>query len=84
MFNMIEQYQCLSGGRSKLASVRLHNYWNKVCEDEKRSRLRNEQLLHEFDNLQTKAREIQKRIAELSAVKVCIDPSLSLSCIICL
>jgi len=51
--------------------MRLHNYWNKVCEDEKRSRLRNEQLLREFDDLETKARELEQRIAEVSAVKVC-------------
>lgn len=56
--------------RSKLASVRLHNYWNKICEDEKRSRQRNEQLLREFDDLETKAHEIDQRIARLSAVKV--------------
>jgi len=57
--------------RSKLASVRLQNYWNKVCEDEKRSRLRNEQLLREFDDLEIKAKELGERITEFSAVKVC-------------
>jgi len=62
---------CSSGCRSKLASVRLQNYWNKVCEDEKRSRHRNEQLLHEFDDLETRARELEEQIAQLAAVKVC-------------
>ena len=57
--------------RSKIVSVRLHNYWNKVCEDEKRSRLRNEQLLQEFDQLEMKARELEQRIAKLAAVNVC-------------
>jgi len=51
--------------------VRLHNHWNKVCEDEKRSRLRNEQLLREFDDLEMRARELEEKIAELTAVKVC-------------
>lgn len=44
-----------------------------MCEDEKRSRLRNEQLLREFDDLEMKARDLGERIAELSAVKVCVD-----------
>jgi len=62
---------CYSNFRSKLASVRLHNYWNKICEDEKWSRLRNEQLLHEFDNLEMRARELEERLSELSTVNVC-------------
>jgi len=44
-----------------------------VCEDERRSRLRNEQLLREFDDLEVKARELGERTAEVSAVKVCVD-----------
>jgi len=59
--------------RSKLTYVRLQNYWNKVCEDERRSRLRNEQLLREFDHLERKARELGERTAELAAVNVCVD-----------
>jgi len=59
--------------RSKLASVRLQDYWNKVCEDEKRSRLRNEQLLREFDDLEMKAKQLGERIAELTAVNVCVE-----------
>jgi len=68
---------CSCGCRSKLAAVRLQNYWNKVCDDEKRSRLRNEQLLHEFDELETRARELEENIAQLTAVKVC-----TVSCLI--
>jgi len=50
----------------------VHDYWKKVCEDEQRSRQRNEQLIREFDKLEMKARELEDKIAELSAAQVCV------------
>ncbi|WAR19563.1 hypothetical protein MAR_001401 [Mya arenaria] len=38
--------------KSKLRAVKLQSYWKRICEDEKRSRARNAQLLRDMDRME--------------------------------
>ena len=56
--------------RARLKAVRLQSYWKKVCEDEKRSQRRNEQLLRDVERLETHAAEMHERTEKLRGLKV--------------
>ena len=51
--------------------MRLKSYWNKICEDEKRSQLRNDQLLKDFDRVEAHVAELHARTDKLRDMKVC-------------
>ena len=57
------------GDRSKLKAVRLQCYWKKLCEDEERSRRRNEQLLREFDRVEAHMAVLAERTQRQQRIK---------------
>ena len=57
------------GDRSKLKAVRLQSYWKKLCEDEERSRRRNEQLLREFDRVEAHMAVLAERTQRQQRIK---------------
>ena len=56
--------------RGRLRAVRLQNYWKKLCEDEKRSRDRNDQLLREFDRVEAHLSNMAAQTDRLRQMKV--------------
>ena len=54
---------------ARLKAVRLQNYWKKICEDEKRSQWRNEQLLQDFDRVEAHMDELSARTERLRVMK---------------
>lgn len=56
--------------RAKLKAVRLQNYWRKVCEDEKRSQARNEQLLLDIEKMEAHMATLAQRTQKLDQMKV--------------
>ena len=56
--------------RSKLKAVRLQNYWKKICEDERKSQWRNEQLLRDFDRVEAHMADLHSRTGRLRTMKV--------------
>ncbi|XP_046575608.1 LOW QUALITY PROTEIN: centrosomal protein kizuna-like [Haliotis rubra] len=53
----------------KLKAVRLHNYWKKICEDERRSKQRNEQIRREFERIDTHMASLGSRTEKLRILK---------------
>ncbi len=62
-------FQCLFH-RAKLKAVRLQAYWKKICEDEKRSQWRNEQLIKDFDRVEAQMAALSARSERLRTMKV--------------
>ena len=58
--------------RARLKAIRLKSYWNKICEDEKRSQTRNEQLLKDFERAEAHLQELHARTEKLQEAKACI------------
>ncbi len=56
--------------RAKLQAVKLQNYWKKICEDEKRSQWRNDQLLQDFDKFESQMAALSARTEQLRTMKV--------------
>lgn len=54
---------------ARLKAIRLQNYWKKICEDEKRSQWRNEQLLQDFDRVESHMEELASRTERLRVMK---------------
>ncbi|KAK2148770.1 hypothetical protein LSH36_484g04103 [Paralvinella palmiformis] len=54
---------------ARLKAIRLENYWKKICEDEKRSQLRNEKLLQEFERVDSHMATLSARTERLRAMK---------------
>ena len=57
---------------AKLKALRLQSYWKKICEDEKKSQWRNEQLLRDFERVESHMDDLQSRSEKLKTMKVCI------------
>lgn len=56
--------------RAKLRSVRMESYWKKVCEDERRSKLRNQQIISDLDRLDSQISDLDEQIGSLVSMKV--------------
>lgn len=56
--------------RSKLKATRLQNYWRKICDDEKKSQLRNEQLILDIEKMEKHMSILSERTQKLMMVKV--------------
>ncbi|CAL1540976.1 unnamed protein product [Lymnaea stagnalis] len=54
---------------SKMKATRLHTYWKKICEDERRAKQRNEMLLREFQRIDTHMSEMNARTQKLALMK---------------
>lgn len=54
---------------AKLKAVRLRSYWKKICDDEERSRRRNEQLLREFDRVEAHMAVLAERTQRQRRIK---------------
>ena len=50
--------------------MKLQSYWKKVCEDEKRSKQRNAQLLRDLDRMETNMANLEARREKLRQLKV--------------
>ena len=56
--------------RSRLRAARLQSYWKKVCEDERKSKDRNEQLLRDFGRVEAHIATLSSRTERLRLLKV--------------
>lgn len=56
--------------RHALRISQLQNYWQKICEDEKRSQRRNEQLLRDLNRIDEHAARLAERTESLRNLKV--------------
>ena len=56
--------------RAKLRAVKLQSYWKKICEDEKRSRQRNSQLLRDLDRIEANMAGLEARREKIKHMKV--------------
>nr|XP_006825281.1 PREDICTED: uncharacterized protein LOC100372498 [Saccoglossus kowalevskii] len=54
---------------SKLKASKLQSYWKKICEDERKSRVRNEQLLRDFSRLESYITAMSKKTDRLRTLK---------------
>ncbi|XP_052765941.1 centrosomal protein kizuna-like isoform X2 [Mya arenaria] len=54
---------------SKLRAVKLQSYWKRICEDEKRSRARNAQLLRDMDRMEANMASLEARREKLRHMK---------------
>ena len=50
--------------------MKLQSYWKKICDDEKRSKQRNAQLLRDLDRLETNMANLEARREKLRQLKV--------------
>jgi hypothetical protein len=50
--------------------VKLQGYWKKICEDERKSRWRNEKLLHDFQRVESNMEEMHEKTEKLRLIKV--------------
>ena len=55
---------------AKLRAVKLQSYWKKICDDEKRSRQRNAQLLRDLDRMEGNMANLEARREKLRHLKV--------------
>ncbi|XP_064622410.1 uncharacterized protein LOC135484699 [Lineus longissimus] len=53
----------------RLRAAKLQAYWKKLCEDEKRSRRRNEQTLKEFDRVEKHVRALHTKTENYAVMK---------------
>ena len=60
----------ISHFRAKFKAVRLQNYWKKICEDEKRSQWRNEQLLRDVERVENHMASLTEKTEKLKLMKV--------------
>ncbi|XP_038075188.1 mediator of RNA polymerase II transcription subunit 15-like [Patiria miniata] len=54
---------------NKVRASKLQSYWTKICEDERRSRARNEQLLREYDRVEAHVAALSARTDRLRLLK---------------
>ncbi|XP_063428950.1 centrosomal protein kizuna-like isoform X3 [Mytilus trossulus] len=54
---------------SKLRATRLQSYWRKICEDQRRSQQRNDQILKEFDRIDAHLGNLSARTERLRLLK---------------
>ncbi|XP_033102741.1 centrosomal protein kizuna-like [Anneissia japonica] len=54
---------------TQFKAARLQTYWQKICDDERKSRARNEQLLQEFQRVQTHMDALSVRTERLRMLK---------------
>ncbi|XP_071961981.1 uncharacterized protein [Antedon mediterranea] len=61
----------LKSGRnmSRFKAAKLQSYWQKICDDERKSRARNEQLLKDFQRVQTHMDALTARTERLRMLK---------------
>ncbi|XP_050405162.1 uncharacterized protein LOC126820973 isoform X3 [Patella vulgata] len=67
--NQIKTYFKSDQRVAKLKAVRLNNYWKKLCDDEKRSKERNAQLLREFERIDSHLSSMGARTEKLQFLK---------------
>ncbi|KAH9509194.1 hypothetical protein Btru_049333 [Bulinus truncatus] len=53
----------------KLKAAKLHSYWKRICEDERRAKQRNEMILREFQRIDTHMSELNARTQRLALMK---------------
>lgn len=56
--------------RAKLRATRLQSHWRKICEDQRRSQQRNEQIIREFERIDTHLSSMSSRTERLRLLKV--------------
>lgn len=56
--------------RAKLRAVRLQSYWKRICDDEKASKQRNQQLLRDLDRMEANMASLEARREKLKHMKV--------------
>ncbi|CAG2235407.1 unnamed protein product [Mytilus edulis] len=54
---------------AKLRATRLQSYWRKICEDQRRSQQRNDQILKEFDRIDAHLGNLSARTERLRLLK---------------
>ncbi|XP_060558323.1 uncharacterized protein LOC132718621 isoform X3 [Ruditapes philippinarum] len=54
---------------AKLRAVKLQSYWKRICEDEKRSKQRNAQLLRDLDRMEANMASLEARREKLRHMK---------------
>ncbi|XP_071486888.1 uncharacterized protein [Diadema antillarum] len=54
---------------SRLRAAKLQSYWKKICEDEKKSKARNEQLLRDFNRVEAHIATLSSRTERLRLLK---------------
>ena len=65
----LNQYMKSDHRLARLKAVRLQNYWKKLCEDEKRSEWRNEQLLKDIERVENQMTSLAARTDRLKTMK---------------
>ena len=65
----LNQYMQSDHRLARLKAVRLQNYWKKLCEDEKRSEWRNEQLLKDIERVENQMTSLAARTDRLKIMK---------------
>ena len=65
----LNQYMKSDHRLARLKAVRLQNYWKKLCEDEKRSEWRNEQLLKDIERVENQMVSLSARTDRLKTMK---------------
>ena len=56
--------------RAKLRAVKLQSYWRRICEDERRSKQRNAQLLRDLDRMEANMATLDARREKLKHMTV--------------
>lgn len=56
--------------RAKLRAVKLQSYWKRICEDEKKSKQRNAQILRSMDRMEANMASLDARREKLKHMKV--------------
>ena len=65
----LNQYMQSDHRLARLKAVRLQNYWKKLCENEKRSEWRNEQLLKDIERVENQMTSLAARTDRLKIMK---------------
>ncbi|XP_052057786.1 centrosomal protein kizuna-like isoform X3 [Mytilus californianus] len=58
-----------TSNKAKLRATRLQSYWRKICEDQRRSQQRNDQILKEFDRIDAHLGNLSARTERLRLLK---------------
>lgn len=53
-----------------MKAARLHTYWKKICEDEKKAKKRSEMITREFERIDAHMSEMNARTMRLAYMKV--------------
>ena len=56
--------------RGRLKAAQLQNYWKKICENEKKSNWRNEQMVKDFERVESQMASLSARTERLRTMKV--------------